>query len=184
MFSHLLTAYRKDPALRGIRSAEVVLYPGVWALWTHAVAHRLSTLGVPFAPRAISQAARLATGIEIHPGATIGRRCFIDHGGGVVVGETAELGDDVMLYHGVTLGGRGWWTDAKGAKRHPTVGNGVVLGVGAAVLGPVSVGDGAFIGAHALVVSDVPAGATVRAPASPVTGIHEEKTCPPSTATR
>jgi serine O-acetyltransferase len=166
MIEDLRTACRKDPALFGPRVVEVLLYPGLWALWAHRVAHRLYRWGIPFLPRALSQFVRGLTGIEIHPGATIGRRLFIDHGSGVVIGETAEIGDDVMMYHQVTLGGRGWWSDAKAAKRHPTVGDRVVLGVGATVLGPVHIGDDARIGAHALVVSDVPAGARVYAPAS------------------
>jgi serine O-acetyltransferase len=166
MIEDLRTACRKDPALYGARVIEVLLYPGLWALWGHRIANRLYRWGVPFLPRAISQLVRGLTGIEIHPGATIGRRLFIDHGAAVVIGETAEIGDDVMLYHQVTLGGRGWWSDGKASKRHPTIGNRVTIGVGATVLGPVTVGDEARIGAHALVVSDVPAGARVYAPAS------------------
>ncbi|MFE5794984.1 serine O-acetyltransferase EpsC [Streptomyces sp. NPDC056503] len=167
MLDDIRAALAKDPALRGVRSAEVLLYPGLWAVWAHRVAHRLHRLGVPFVPRAVSQWMRAVTGIEIHPGAVIGRRCFIDHGMGVVIGETAVLGDDVMLYHGVTLGSRGWWTDGGHVdKRHPTIGDRVVLGSHASVLGPVTVGDDAMIGAHVLVVRDVAARATVRAPAS------------------
>lgn len=154
-------AYRKDPALRGVRSAEVVLYQGVWALWVHRIAHAIWIAGVPFLPRLISQICRTVTGIEIHPGATIGRRVFIDHGAGVVIGESAVVGDDVMMYHGVTLGGHGWWADPKGSKRHPTIGNNVTLGVGAAVLGPVTVGDNCRIGPYAVVVDDVPADSIV-----------------------
>ncbi len=164
----LVTAYRKDPALSGLNTVEVLLYPGLWALWTYRVANRIDRAGVPLLPRAMSEMCHFMTGIEIHPRATIGRRCFIDHGDGVVIGETAELGDDVMLYHGVTLGGRGWWTDQKGSKRHPTIGNGVTLGARATVLGPVTIGDGAMIGAHALVVDDVPPGDIVRAPRSTI----------------
>lgn len=158
------TAYRKDPALHGIRCLEVILYPGVWALWIHRLTHVLWTLGIPFLPRLISQLSRLFTGIEIHPGARIGKRFFIDHGAGVVIGETAEVGDDVMMYHGVTLGGHGWWTDAKGSKRHPTIGDNVTLGVGAAVLGPVSVGANSRIGPYAVVIEDVPPNSIVVAP--------------------
>ncbi len=164
MLEDLRTACRKDPALYGARVVEVLLYPGIWALWAYRVAHLLYRWGVPFVPRAISQFARGLTGIEIHPGATIGRRLFIDHGAGVVIGETAEIGDDVMIYHQVTLGGRGWWSDGKATKRHPTVGDRVVLGVGATVLGAVYLGADARIGAHALVTRDVPAGARVSAP--------------------
>ena len=158
------TAYRKDPALHGTRSLEVILYPGLWALWVHRVAHLLWTLGVPFLPRLISQLSRMITAIEIHPGARIGRRFFIDHGAGVVIGETAEIGDDVMMYHGVTLGGHGWWTDEKGSKRHPTIGDNVTLGVGAAVLGPVTVGENSRIGPYAVVIEDVPPNSIVVAP--------------------
>jgi serine O-acetyltransferase len=159
----LRAAYSRDPALHGSRAAELVLYPGLWALWTHRAAHHLYTRQVPWVPRLLSQGARLLTGIEIHPGARIGRRCFIDHGMGVVIGETAEIGDDVTIYHGVTLGARGFWRDEKGSKRHPTIGDGVVLGARSSVLGPVTVADGCRVGAHALVVSDVASGTTVTA---------------------
>jgi serine O-acetyltransferase len=159
-------ALRRDPALYGVNKLEVLLYPGLWAVWAYRVAHRLRRWGVPFLPRAISQAARAYTGIEIHPGAVIGRRLFIDHGFGVVVGETARIGDDVTIYHGVTLGGRGWWVDGKASRRHPSVGDRVVLGVGATVLGPVHIGDDASVGALCLVLADVPAGARLRAPAA------------------
>ncbi|MFD6907231.1 serine O-acetyltransferase EpsC [Streptomyces sp. NPDC060077] len=159
----LRTACRKDPALHGVHAVEVLLYPGLWAIWAHRLAHRLHRLGLPLLPRALSQFSRALTGIEIHPGAVIGRRCFIDHGMGVVIGETAVVGDDVMLYHRVTLGGTGWWTDIPAAGRHPTIGDRVVLGVGASVLGPVRVGHDALIGAHALVLHDVPAHSRVRA---------------------
>lgn len=141
-----------------------MLTPGVWALAAHRLAHRLRGAGVPVLPHVIAQLARALTGIEIHPGAQIGRRCFIDHGAGVVIGETAVLGDDVMLYHGVTLGGHGWWVDAKGAKRHPTIGDGVTLGVGCSVLGPITVGAHSRIGPHALVIDDVPPESVVVAP--------------------
>ncbi|MFD0521455.1 serine O-acetyltransferase EpsC [Paractinoplanes durhamensis] len=161
----LRAIYRRDPALYGLRAAEVLLYPGLWAVWGHRLAHRLHRAGLPFLPRLISQVMRLLTGIEIHPGAVVGRRLFIDHGAGVVIGETARLGDDVTMYHRVTLGGRGWHRDPKGSIRHPSVGDRVVLGVGATVLGPVHIGDDAEIGALTLVLSDVPAGARVRAAA-------------------
>ena len=160
----LATAYRKDPALHRARSAEVLLYQGVWALLAHHLAHALWIRRHTFAGRLVSQLSRMVTGIEIHPGATIGRRCFIDHGTGVVIGETAEVGDDVTFYHGVTLGGRGWWVDHKGEKRHPTIGDGVTLGVGATVLGPVTVGPGSRVGPGALVIEDVPPDSTVVAP--------------------
>ncbi|MDX3715003.1 serine O-acetyltransferase [Streptomyces europaeiscabiei] len=166
IFEDLRTACRKDPALHGVHVVEVLLYPGLWAIWSHRVAHRLYRLGVPLVPRLLSQLARALTGIEIHPGAVVGRRCFIDHGMGVVIGETAVLGDDVMLYHRVTLGGTGWWTDTTAAKRHPTIGDRVVLGVGATVLGPVHVGHDTIVGAHALVLRDVPARSRVHAPST------------------
>ena len=157
-------AYRKDPALRGSHVAEVVLYPGLWALWSHRLTSRLWRAGVPFLPRLISQVTRALTGIEIHPGATIGSRVFIDHGAGVVIGETAEIGDDVMMYHGVTLGGHGWWADRKGSKRHPTIGANVTLGVGAAVLGPVTIGENSRIGPYAVVIDDVPPNSIIVSP--------------------
>jgi serine O-acetyltransferase len=164
MFDDLRAACRRDPALYGVGVLEVLLYPGVWAVWAHRVAHRLYRCGLPLIPRALSFVARLFTGIEIHPGARIGRRLFIDHGAGVVIGQTARIGDDVMMYHQVTLGARGWWTDRNASQRHPIVGDRVVLGVGATLLGPIHVGDDARIGAHCLVVSDVPAGCHLRAP--------------------
>ncbi len=149
-------AILRDPAVRS--RAEVVLgYPGLHAVWAYRLHHRLWVRGHRLTARLVSQAARATTGIEIHPGATIGRRFFIDHGMGVVIGETAEVGDDVMIYHDVTLGGR----SLARTKRHPTIGDGVVIGAGARVLGPVVVGAGAQIGANAVVVRDVPAGAVV-----------------------
>lgn len=157
----LATAYREDPALHGAAAFDVLLYPGVWALWAHRVAHALWRARVPLLPRLVSEVARSLTLVEIHPGARIGRRCFIDHGAGVVIGETAVVGDDVMLYHGVTMGGHGWWTDPRGAKRHPTVGNRVTLGTGCALLGPITVGDDCRIGPHAVVLHDVPPGTVV-----------------------
>jgi serine O-acetyltransferase len=169
MLEDLRTVYRRDPALYGARVLEAVLYPGLWAVWIHRLTHRLHRRGVPFAPRLISQLARALTGIEIHPGARIGRRLFIDHGTGVVIGETAVIGEDVTLYHHVTLGGRGFQTDGKGTARHPVLGDRVTVGVGASVLGRVHVGDDAAIGAHALVLDDVPAGARVSAPPPAVT---------------
>lgn len=151
------TARRRDPAAR--TDAELLLaYPGLHAIWIHRVAHRWwQQPGGKLAARVLSHLARMLTGIEIHPGAVIGRRFFVDHGMGVVIGETAEVGDDVMLYHQVTLGGR---STARG-KRHPTVEDGVTFGAGARVLGPVRVGAGAQIGANAVVVRDVPPGAVV-----------------------
>lgn len=129
------------------------MYSGLHAIWIYRVAHALWRRGWRFAARALSQAARWVTGVEIHPGATIGRRFFIDHGMGVVIGETAEIGDDVMLYHGVTLGGR--TRDA--GKRHPTLGDGVAVGAGAKILGPITIGAGSVVGANAVVTRDAPA---------------------------
>jgi serine O-acetyltransferase len=142
--------FRNDPAARSL--PEVLLYPGLHAILLHRVAHAIHRRRVPFLPRLISQLARFLTGIEIHPGATIGCGFFIDHGMGVVIGETAEIGDGVMLYQGVTLGGTG---KQKG-KRHPTVEDNVVVGVGAIVLGDITIGEGARIGGGAVVVKDVP----------------------------
>jgi serine O-acetyltransferase len=149
-------AVTHDPAVRS--RAEVVLgYPGLHAIWAYRLHHALWVRGHRLVARLVSQATRAATGIEIHPGAVIGRRFFIDHGMGVVIGETAEIGDDVMIYHDVTLGGR----SMRKTKRHPTIGDGVTIGAGARVLGPVVVGKSAQIGANAVVVRDVPDGAIV-----------------------
>ena len=152
----LLAAYqRRDPAARS--KLEVFLfYPGVHALLWHRLAHRLYLRKHFFLARWISQRVRKKTGIEIHPGATIGRRLVIDHGMGIVIGETAEIGDDCLLYQGVTLGGTG----KDQGKRHPTLGNNVMVGSGARVLGPFKVGDNARIAAGAVVLSEVPAGST------------------------
>jgi len=150
--------WRKDPALRGhpLRLLEVPLYASFWAMLAHRVAHPLHRAGVPLLPRLLSQVARFLTGIEIHPGASLGCGLFIDHGMGVVIGETAIVGCDVLLFHGVTLGG----VDARPGRRHPRVGDGVIVGAGAKVLGAVTVGDNARVGAQAVVLSDVPPGAT------------------------
>jgi serine O-acetyltransferase len=155
----------RDPAARS-RLEVVLCYPGFHALVWHRLAHFLWQRGWLLAGRFASHIGRVLTGIEIHPGARIGRRVFIDHGMGVVIGETAEVGDDVTLYQGVTLGGTSL---TRGAKRHPTIGNGVIVSSGAQVLGPFRVGDGARIGAQAVVLSEVPDGATmVGIPARPV----------------
>jgi len=148
--------YDRDPASRNAFEI-LTTYPGVHALLFHRVNHRLSGAGLKWLARFGSHIGRFLTGIEIHPGAQIGRRFFIDHGMGVVIGETTEIGDDVTLYHGVTLGGTTW---NKG-KRHPTLGSNVVVGAGAKILGPITVGDGARIGSNAVVTRDVPAGATI-----------------------
>lgn len=156
--------FQRDPAARS-RLEVVLCYPGIHALMFHRVAGRLWRADWKVLARWISQVGRTLTGIEIHPAARIGRRFFVDHGMGVVVGETAEVGDDVTLYQGVTLGG----VSLDKGKRHPTIGNDVVVGAGAAVLGPFKVGDGARIGSNAVVVREVPAGATVVGiPARPV----------------
>ncbi len=148
--------FDRDPAAR-TRFEVISTYPGFHAVLVHRVSHVLWRNGLMWLARVLSNVARWFTGIEIHPGATIGRRFFIDHGMGVVIGETAEIGDDCTLYHGVTLGGTSW---EKG-KRHPTLGNDVVIGAGAKVLGPILIGDDVRIGSNAVVLKDVPAGATV-----------------------
>jgi serine O-acetyltransferase len=146
----------RDPAARNAWEV-LTCYPGLHAVVLHRVANRCWVIGLKWLGRFISQLARWFTGIEIHPGATIGRRVFIDHGFGVVIGETAEIGDDCTIYQGVTLGGTSL---NKGAKRHPTLGRGVIIGAGAQVLGGFTVGDGAKVGSNAVVVKEVPPGAT------------------------
>src|SRR6266498_1933182 len=154
----LRAARDSDPAARGASSVEILAtWPGVHALLAHRVAHALHDLGVPLAPRAIAHAARTLTGIEIHPAADVGDGLFIDHGSGVVIGETAEIGDRVTIYQGVTLGGTGF---ARG-KRHPTIGDDVTIGSGAKLLGPITVGHGSKIGANTVVIEDVPPTSTV-----------------------
>jgi serine O-acetyltransferase len=148
--------FQRDPAARS-RFEVITTYPGVHAVLMQRVANRLWRAGLRFPGRFLSWLARLFTNIDIHPGATIGRRFFIDHGAGVVIGETAEIGDDVTLYHGVTLGGTTW---NKG-KRHPTLGDGVVIGAGAKILGAIVLGDQVRVGANSVVVKDVPAHRTV-----------------------
>ena len=149
------SVFERDPAARSVWEV-VTCYPGFHALMLHRLAHWFWEAGLKWLGRFTSHVGRWLTGIEIHPGAAIGRRFFIDHGMGVVIGETAIIGDDVTLYHGVTLGGTSW---NKG-KRHPTLMNGVVIGAGAKVLGPITVHEGAKVGSNAVVVKDVPAGAT------------------------
>ncbi|NOX77235.1 MAG: serine O-acetyltransferase [Gammaproteobacteria bacterium] len=160
MFSHfredIQCVFDRDPAARNCFEV-VTTYPGVHAILLHRFAHRLWNGGLRWLARAVSALSRWLTGIEIHPGATIGRRFFIDHGMGVVIGETAEIGDDCTLYHGVTLGGTSW----KKGKRHPTLANNVVVGAGAKVLGPIVLNEGARVGSNAVVVKDVPADGTV-----------------------
>jgi serine O-acetyltransferase len=152
------SARARDPAARGVGAVEILTsWAGVQAILAHRVAHALYEAGVPLAPRAISFTSRAVTGIEIHPAARIGDEFFIDHGSGVVIGETAEIGDRVTLYQGVTLGGTGF---ARG-KRHPTVGDDVTIGSGAKLLGPVEIGHGSKVGANTVVINDVPPHATV-----------------------
>lgn len=166
-FSSLIKAYRaNDPAAKSDLEV-ILLYPGLKAVGMHRLSNWLWRSGVPILPRFLSQLTRFFTGIEIHPGATIGKHLVIDHGMGVVIGETAVVGDDCLIFHGSTLGGKGGAT----GKRHPTIGARVMVGAGAKLLGPITVGDGAKIGANAVVVKDVPAGATAAgAPARIIKG--------------
>ena len=168
----IASVFARDPAAR--TTFEVLTcYPGLHARILHRLSNTLWHANFKWLARFTSHFARWITGIEIHPGATIGKRFFIDHGMGVVIGETAEIGDDVTMYHGVTLGGTSW----REGKRHPTLGNGVVVGAGAKVLGPIHIGDGAKIGSNAVVVKDVPAGAT--AAGIPARILDEEKKTAP-----
>jgi serine O-acetyltransferase len=154
----LAAAQQRDPAARSVGRAEMLLtYGGVQALLAHRVSHALHGAGVPLLPRLLAYMTTSLTGVEIHPAARIGRGLFIDHGSGVVIGETAEVGDDVTIYQGVTLGGTGF---ARG-KRHPTVGNEVMIGAGSALLGPIEIGDRSKIGANSVVIHDVPPNSTV-----------------------
>ncbi len=152
----IIAVKERDPACTSSFSA-LTNYPGLWAVWWHRLTHRLHRAGRVWLARRISQSVRRATGIEIHPGATIGERFFIDHGMGVVIGETTVIGDDVTIYQGVTLGGTG----KEHGKRHPTLEDFVVVGVGATILGDIRIGRGARVGAGAVVVSEVPANCTV-----------------------
>ena len=166
------TVRKNDPALRG--SLEILLYPSTWALLFYRVSHMLYNRRLYFLARLISQIGRLYTGIEIHPGAKIGKNLFIDHGAGVVIGETAEIGDNVLIYQGVTLGGTG---KDKG-KRHPTVGNNVMIGAGVKVLGPFKIGDNARIGAGSVVLAEVPANSTAVGVPARVVMFNGEKVRP------
>lgn len=148
------TIFKKDPAARGLMEV-LTCYPGLHAIWMHRIAHFLWRRKCYFCARLLSHISRFLTGIEIHPGAKIGRRFFIDHGSGVVIGETSEIGDDVLIYQGVIFGG----VTLQKKKRHPTVGNNVMIGAGTIILGPIVIGNGARIGAASLVVHDVPSGA-------------------------
>src|SRR5438128_12397048 len=154
----VVAARDRDPAARDVGQLEILAtWPGIHALLAHRVAHALDGAGVPLLPRSISMVSRALTGIEIHPSARIGEGLFIDHGAGVVIGETAEIGDNVTLYQGVTLGGTGFAT----GKRHPTVQDNVPIGSGATLLGPITIGHGAKIGANSVVITDVPPNCTV-----------------------
>jgi serine O-acetyltransferase len=154
----LAAAQARDPAAHDVGRLEILLtYGGVQALLSHRVAHALHQAGVPIVPRFLANLTKVITGVEIHPAARIGEALFIDHGAGVVIGETAEIGDNVTLYQGVTLGGTGF---ARG-KRHPTVGDEVMIGAGSALLGPIVIGERSKIGANSVVIHDVPPGATV-----------------------
>jgi len=155
MFDGIRTIFERDPAAANI--FEVFLYQGLWAMFFHRIAHFLYSIHLPVIPRLISQISRILTMIEIHPGARIGKRFFIDHGAGVVIGETTVIGDDVTIYQGVTLGGTG---KEKG-KRHPTIGNNVVVGAEAIVLGNITIGDNSRVGAAAVVTKSVPPNSTV-----------------------
>lgn len=148
----ILTIFKKDPAIKGLMEA-LFCYPGLHAVWIYRLAHFIWRKNLYFSARLLSHVARFLTDIEIHPGAVIGRRFFIDHGAGVVIGETAEIGDDVLMYQGVILGG----VTLQKKKRHPTIGNNVMIGAGTIVLGPIHIGNGARIGAASLVIKDVPA---------------------------
>ncbi len=153
---NIQTVFARDPAARSVLEV-IFCYPGLHALWFHRLAHFLWSHKLRFLARLLSHVNRFLTLIEIHPGAKIGRRFFIDHGAGVVIGETAEVGDDVLIYQGVVLGG----TSLKKEKRHPTIGNNVVMGTGAVALGAITIGDGARIGSGSVVVKSVPPGTTV-----------------------
>ena len=156
LFDQVDSIIVRDPAARN-RLEVITCYPGLHAVWIHRVSHGLWNLGLKWIARLLSMLARWITGIEIHPGAKIGRRVFLDHGLGIVIGETTEIGDDCTIYQGVTLGGTSLY---KGVKRHPTLGKGVVVSAGAKVLGGFTVGDGARVGSNAVVLKEIPPGAT------------------------
>jgi serine O-acetyltransferase len=164
--------FDKDPAARSWWEV-LTCYPGLHAIWSHRVAHALWRRRLYWPARCLSHVSRFLTGIEIHPGATIGQRCFIDHGMGIIIGETTEIGDDVLIYKGVVLGG----TSLDKGKRHPTIGDGVVIGSNAVILGPITIGDCARIGSGAVVIKPVPTDSTaVGVPARIVRGPHIERT--------
>ena len=156
LFDQVDSIIARDPAARN-RLEVITCYPGLHAIWLHRISHFLWTIGLKWIARLLSVFARFLTGIEIHPGAQIGRRVFLDHGLGIVIGETTQIGDDCTIYQGVTLGGTSLY---KGVKRHPTLGKDVVISAGAKVLGGFTVGDGARVGSNAVVLKEIPAGAT------------------------
>jgi serine O-acetyltransferase len=166
----IAVVFERDPAARNTWEV-ITCYPGFHAMLVHRLSHKLWGAGFKWLARFTSHLGRGLTGIEIHPGAQIGRRFFIDHGMGVVIGQTAQIGDDCTLYHGVTLGGTSW----NPGKRHPTLGNGVVVGAGAKILGPIVIGDGAKIGSNAVVVKPVPPGATAIGIPARIVESHEPK---------
>ena len=168
MFDDIRVIFERDPAARNI--FEVLMYQGLWAIWLHRLAHLFWIMYIPILPRFVSQVSRFLTGIEIHPGVKIGKRFFIDHGAGVVMGETSVIGNDVTIYQGVTLGGTG----GRREKRHPTIGNDVVIGAGAIILGSFTVGENSRIGAGAVVTKPVPPNSTVVGNPSRII-VHEGK---------
>lgn len=170
MFDTARSILKRDPAAKSLLEV-ILLYPGFHVLFWHRIAHALYKVKLYFLARLISNIGRFTTGIEIHPGAKIGRRCFIDHGLAVVIGETAVIGDDCLIYHGVTLGGMG---SSPNAKRHPTLGNRVVVGANALVLGDITIGDDAKIGANALINKDVMPGEIKIAPLAQTYTKHVE----------
>ncbi|MBJ7380294.1 MAG: serine O-acetyltransferase [Polynucleobacter sp.] len=178
LFDEIDSIISRDPAARN-RLEVITCYPGLHAIWLHRINHALWKLGLKWPARFLSMVSRWITSIEIHPGAQIGRRVFLDHGLGIVIGETAEIGDDCTIYQGVTLGGTSLY---KGAKRHPTIGKGVVISAGAKVLGGFTVGDGARVGSNAVVLKEIPPGATavgvparILHPDMPIAGSKESK---------
>ncbi|MFJ9810791.1 serine O-acetyltransferase [Streptomyces sp. NPDC101158] len=185
MGEDLAVVVARDPSLAS--RWEALGHTGLSAVWAHRVAHRLHERGLRTAARTLARIARRRTGVEIHPATVLGRRVFIDHGASVVIGQTAVVGDDVTIYQQVTLGAMGWWTDNQrppGARRHPIVGKGVILGANATVLGPVTIGDHALVGAMATVTEDLPPGARVYAarseirPAPALRSVPEAGACP------
>ncbi|WP_300277507.1 serine O-acetyltransferase EpsC [Peptacetobacter sp.] len=170
-FKNIIDTYKlQDPAATNAFSI-IINYPGIHAIFFHRIAHFINKIGLKFLARFVSQLSRFLTGIEIHPGATIGKRLFIDHGNGIVIGETAEIGDDVVIFHQVTLGGTG---HDKG-KRHPTIENGVTISTGAKVLGNIRIGSNSKIGANAVVLKNVPKNSTVVGIPAKVVKLNGEK---------